>query len=174
MKRYLLVSLLAALISQSPARGGEMDTSANLEMQTRAFWNSPQWAGADSQALQTALIANAELRWYNDAGNQRAAFEPYLRWDAADDERNLVDFREAYWALAGDGYELLVGVTTVFWGVTESVHLVYRWRGQAWAANGEPDAATRLGRDHGLRDARVPGADLRRHRRALPPAAARG
>ena len=124
MKRYLLVSLLAALISQSPARGGELDTSANLEIEARAFWNSPQWVDADDQALHSALVANAELSWYHDDGNQRATLEPYLRWDAADSERNLVDFREAYWAFAGDDYELLVGVTTVFWGVTESVHLV--------------------------------------------------
>ncbi|HKJ19448.1 MAG TPA: hypothetical protein VJ993_02185, partial [Woeseiaceae bacterium] len=57
-------------------------------------------------------------------GNVRAAFIPYLRWDATDDERNLADLREAYWAFEGDDYELLVGANTVFWGVTESVHLV--------------------------------------------------
>ena len=49
---------------------------------------------------------------------------PYLRWDEKDDQRSLVDLQEAYWALEGDDYELLVGANTVFWGVTESVHLV--------------------------------------------------
>ena len=43
---------------------------------------------------------------------------------ARDDERDLADLREAYWAFEGDDYELLVGANTVFWGVTESVHLV--------------------------------------------------
>ena len=32
--------------------------------------------------------------------------------------------REAYWASEGDAHEWLLGVNTVFWGVTESVHLV--------------------------------------------------
>jgi hypothetical protein len=35
-----------------------------------------------------------------------------------------MDPREAYWAFTGDSYELLIGANTVFWGVTESVHLV--------------------------------------------------
>ena len=49
---------------------------------------------------------------------------PYLRWDATDEERSLADLKEAYWAFEGDDYEFLGGNNTVFWGVTESVHLV--------------------------------------------------
>ncbi len=123
MNRFLLVSLLAAL-SISPARGGEVDISGSVEMQARAFWHDPQWVGQDDQALQGTVISTTEIRWYNEGGNQRAAFIPYLRWDATDEERNLTDLKEAYWAIEGDDYELLVGANTVFWGVTESVHLV--------------------------------------------------
>ena len=123
MRTYLLVILLAALFA-SPAHGGEMDISGSVEMQARAFWHDPKWVGQDDRALQGAVVSTAEIRWYNEAGNQRAAFIPYLRWDAIDDERNLADLREAYWAFSGDDYELLVGANTVFWGVTESVHLV--------------------------------------------------
>jgi hypothetical protein len=123
MRTYLLVILLAALFA-SPAHGGEMDISGSVEMQARAFWHDPTWVGQDDRALQGAVVSTAEIRWYNEAGNQRAAFIPYLRWDAIDDERNLADLREAYWAFSGDDYELLVGANTVFWGVTESVHLV--------------------------------------------------
>ncbi len=35
-----------------------------------------------------------------------------------------MDLKEAYWAYEAGNYELLVGVNTVFWGVTESRHLV--------------------------------------------------
>jgi hypothetical protein len=124
MKPYLLVSLLAALLSFSPARGGEVDISGSVEFSARAFWSTPAWVGQDDQPLQPTVTSTTEVRWYNEAGNQRAAFIPYLRWDAVDEERNLADFREAYWAFEGDAYELLVGANTVFWGVTESVHLV--------------------------------------------------
>jgi hypothetical protein len=121
MRTLLLVILLAAL---SPARGGEVDFSGSLELQVRAFWDDSQWAGQDDQALQGSLVSITEFRWRNEEGNQRASFIPYLRWDANDDERSLSDLREAYWAFEGDDYELLVGANTVFWGVSESVHLV--------------------------------------------------
>jgi hypothetical protein len=127
MKRYLSVILLFALagaLAGAPAQGGEVDISASVELQARAFWNDPAWIGQDDQALQGSIASTTEIRWYNDAGNQRAAFIPYLRWDATDEERNLADLKEAYWAYEGDSYELLIGANTVFWGVTESVHLV--------------------------------------------------
>ncbi len=123
MRTYLLAILLGAL-SMSPAHGGDMDISGSVELQARGFWQNPQWVGQDDRALQGAVISTTEVRWYNEGGNVRAAFIPYLRWDATDDERDLADLREAYWAFEGDDYELLVGANTVFWGVTESVHLV--------------------------------------------------
>jgi hypothetical protein len=123
MRSLLLLGLLATFIA-SPALGGEVDIAGSAEMQARTFWNGPQWAGLDDRALQGSVSFTTEVRWYNEDGNQRAAFIPYLRWDTTDEQRRLTDFREAYWAFAGDSYELLVGANTVFWGVTESVHLV--------------------------------------------------
>ena len=123
MRTLLPLGLLAAFFA-SPARGGEVDISGSVEMQARSFWNGPQWAGQDDRALQGSVSLTTEVRWYNEDGNQRAAFIPYLRWDTTDEERSLTDFREAYWAFAGDSYEVLAGANTVFWGVTESMHLV--------------------------------------------------
>ena len=123
MRTLLPLGLLAAFFA-SPARGGEVDISGSVEMQARSFWNGPQWAGQDDRSPQGSVSFTTEVRWYNEDGNQRAAFIPYLRWDTTDEERSLTDFREAYWAFAGDSYEVLAGANTVFWGVTESVHLV--------------------------------------------------
>ena len=67
---------------------------------------------------------SSEFRWRNFEGDQRASIIPYLRWDATDEQRSIADLREAYWAYEGGDYEVLVGANTVFWGVTESVHLV--------------------------------------------------
>jgi hypothetical protein len=100
------------------------DRSGNIELQSRIFAQDGLWAGQASQTAQVALAATAELRWRNAEGDQRAAVIPYLRRDSVDDERNLIDLQEAYWAWQGDSLELLAGVNTVFWGVTESVHLV--------------------------------------------------
>ena len=100
------------------------DLAGNVELQSRLFARDALWPGQGSRLAQTSLAATAELRWRNAAGDQRASVIPYLRWDSVDDERKLADLPEAYWAWEGDSLELLTGANTVFWGVTESVHLV--------------------------------------------------
>lgn len=100
------------------------DFSANVDLQSRIFIDDALWPGQDSQSGQLSIAATADIRWRNAARNQRASFIPYFRWDEADSERSLIDLREAYWALEADSFELLVGANTVFWGVTETVHLV--------------------------------------------------
>jgi len=125
MRIVIIFLLLAAqFLPLSPARGGEVDVSGSIELQVRAFWNDPAWAGQDDRALQGTLVSTTEFRWRSEEGNQRASLIPYLRWDATDSERSLIDLHEAYWAFEGRSYEFLVGSNTVFWGVTESVHLV--------------------------------------------------
>ena len=117
---------LALLLSSSVVMADEAnwDYSGNIELQSRVFARNALWPEQASQAAQISLAATAEVRWRNAEGDQRASIIPYLRWDSVDDERNLVDLQEAYWAWEGDSFELLAGVNTVFWGVTESVHLV--------------------------------------------------
>ncbi|MDJ0710740.1 MAG: hypothetical protein QNJ14_10130 [Woeseiaceae bacterium] len=125
MRTQIVIGLLfAALAHPSPARGGEADLSGDVELQVRAFGNDPAWVGQDDIAIQGAVTSTTEIRWYDEATSQRAVLIPFLRFDATDSERSLIDFKEAYWAYEGEGYELLVGANTVFWGVTESVHLV--------------------------------------------------
>ena len=49
---------------------------------------------------------------------------PFARLDAGDDNRTHVDLREAFWRGVFGEWEVLVGANVVFWGVTESRHLV--------------------------------------------------
>ena len=124
--RTAQLAALALLVASSAAVADDAawDWSSNVELQSRLFARDALWPGQGSQAAQVSLAATTELRWRNGDGDQRASIIPYLRWDSVDDERNLVDLQEAYWAREGDSFELLAGVNTVFWGVTESVHLV--------------------------------------------------
>jgi hypothetical protein len=117
-----LATLLAAPAVTAGAAG--WDGAGNVELQSRFFAEDAQWPGQAGQTAQASLAATAELRWRNAAGDKRASVMPYLRLDSVDEERNLVDLQEAYWAWQGDSLELLAGANTVFWGVTESVHLV--------------------------------------------------
>jgi len=118
--------VLATLLSSLAAHAEEASWAwgGDLELQSRFFAQDALWPGQASQAGQISIAATAELRWRSAAGNQRASFIPFLRWDEADAERSLVDLPEAYWAWEGDAVEILMGANTVFWGVTESVHLV--------------------------------------------------
>ncbi len=117
---------LALLVASSAAVADDAtwDWSSNVELQSRLFAQDALWPGQGSQTAQVSLAATTELRWRNGEGDQRASIIPYLRRDSVDDERKLVDLQEAYWAREGDSVEFLAGVNTVFWGVTESVHLV--------------------------------------------------
>jgi hypothetical protein len=114
--------LLPTLVAK--ADEASWDLSANVELQSRFFTQDARWPGQESEAGQISIATTAELRWRNADGDQRASIIPFLRWDATDSERSLIDLREAYWALEADAFELLIGANTIFWGVTESVHLV--------------------------------------------------
>jgi hypothetical protein len=108
-------SALALLVASSVAVADDAawDWSSNVELQSRLFARDALWPGQGSQAAQVSLAATAELRWRNAEGDQRASIIPFLRRDSVDDERNLVDLQEAYWAWEGDSLELLAGVNTV-------------------------------------------------------------
>jgi len=124
--RTATLSALALLVASSAAVADDAtwDWSSNVELQSRLFARDPLWPGQGPQTAQVSLAATTKLRWRNGEGDQRASIIPYLRWDSVDEERMLVDLQEAYWAYESDSFELLAGANTVFWGVTESVHLV--------------------------------------------------
>jgi len=124
LSRLTIAFLLLSFGTSAVADDGNWDIAANADLQSRYFTQDAQWAGQDSNSGAVSLAFSAEFRWRNTEGDQRASIIPYLRWDRTDDERSLADLQEAYWAFEGDDYEVLVGANTVFWGVTESVHLV--------------------------------------------------
>ncbi len=124
MKKFTLTTALLFAGTVPAAYSDAIEIDGEINLQGRYFSQSPNLMGQDDQSTQWAIAARAEFRWQNEEGNQRATFIPYSRWDAIDSDRSLIDAQEAYWAYQGEELEWLVGVNTVFWGVTESVHLV--------------------------------------------------
>ena len=64
--------------------------------------------------------------WYtsfND-GNDSLLFKGFYRFDQQDTERTHADIRELKWIHSGDEWEVQTGISKVFWGQTESLHLV--------------------------------------------------
>lgn len=60
---------------------------------------------------------------FND-GSDSLLFRGFLRVDQRDQERTHADIRELIWSHGGEDWEIKTGIGKVFWGQTESLHLV--------------------------------------------------
>jgi hypothetical protein len=60
---------------------------------------------------------------FND-GRDSLLFRGFYRLDQRDQERTHGDIRELVWSHVGDDWEVKTGIGKVFWGQTESLHLV--------------------------------------------------
>ncbi|NOX75374.1 MAG: hypothetical protein GXP17_01855 [Gammaproteobacteria bacterium] len=107
-------------IWQTPVNAGEWSGYVSGEM--RGFANSPADPRQDGNTLSLAAQPEYYHEW--DDGRQSLTFTPFVRWDETDRKRSHADIRELTWLQVGDDWELRAGVRKVFWGVTESQHLV--------------------------------------------------
>ncbi|AKH70153.1 hypothetical protein IMCC21906_02498 [Spongiibacter sp. IMCC21906] len=91
-------------------------------LQTRWF---PDTA-LEPQQKDTAYSMVVAPEWYQRFNNNDDSVNVKLfyRHDSADDKRSHGDIREAYWQHVGQDYEFSLGINKLFWGVTESQHLV--------------------------------------------------
>ncbi len=95
---------------------------AELELEGRAFPRSPADPRQQQHGTSVALKAKYDVDWAD--GDHLFEIEPFFRYDPNDPQRTHFDFRVLSWTLIRDFWELRVGFRTVFWGVTESQHLV--------------------------------------------------
>ena len=89
----------------------------------RMFSDSPRYP-AQLSGTQGAVLLNPELRYRSSDGHNLIRITPNIRIDGRDDDRSLVDLTELVWTWAGADWESTTGINKVFWGVTESRHLV--------------------------------------------------
>ena len=121
LQRFTALIVGAALYcTASASHGGEW--SGYLSGEARAFAHAP----ADPRQHGNSLSLSAQPEYYTswDDGRQSFTFVPFARWDANDDQRSHADIRELTWLKAAEDWELRVGIRKLFWGVTESQHLV--------------------------------------------------
>ncbi len=85
-------------------------------------WFSSEPLYAEQEENNWSLAAEPEF--YQQWGNGGFTLKPFYRVDGADGERTHFDVREAMFLWYGDTWEIHVGVGKVFWGQTESQHLV--------------------------------------------------
>jgi hypothetical protein len=123
MTRRTAIVTLLFLVATMPAFTGERSFSGFVGFESRNFIDDAQFDG-QLDGRQYSLIFSPELRYRTDGRRNYFAVVPFARVDSEDDERTHWDVREAYWRRVGKGWEVLAGLNRVFWGVTESHHLV--------------------------------------------------
>jgi len=116
----LLIFSTALLCISAAALASEW--SGYVSSEFRGFAQSP----ADARQHDNNFSLSAQPEYFTDwdNGQQSLTFVPFARWDENDDKRSHIDIRELTWLKAAEDWELRVGIRKVFWGVTESQHLV--------------------------------------------------
>lgn len=98
------------------------DFSADVELEERFFFNEGLYEGQKQNYLSIALKPEYFVEWNNGRSSFKVAL--FGRYDQYDENRTHADIRELYWRLVRDNQELSVGLKEIYWGVTESAHLV--------------------------------------------------
>jgi hypothetical protein len=119
--RILAFVLSGLAVSTVAAENWSLSGSVGVE--SRFFTDTPNYP-AQLSGVQSALLLSPELRYRSPNGRSLVRIVPTIRLDSRDRERNLFDLTELHWTWAGDTWEAVTGVNKVFWGVTESRHLV--------------------------------------------------
>jgi len=116
MNRMMMAMLLAqALLARTAgAEPGQWDLTGFAGIEQRQF----------SGASASSATAQSEFYWRSQDTGARFAAALFGRADSDDRERTHLDLREASFGFIGDGWDLNAGISKVFWGVTESRHLV--------------------------------------------------
>jgi len=115
------LTLLAA--TPEPGIAGGFKFSGSISGEGRVFLNSPA-GGNQFETWQPSLVFEPDLSYETEDGSHQFRLTPFFRLDGQDDERTHFDLREANWRWTGESWEFLAGIDKVFWGVTESRHLV--------------------------------------------------
>jgi len=110
-----LLFLLPGLLFADPFSG-------ELRFDLQAFPNDGAYG--QSAGVVPSVVLQPEWSHSWDQGRRVVTFTPFIRWDAEDEERTHADLREFSFEGSWARFDLRVGVSKVFWGVTESQHLV--------------------------------------------------
>ncbi len=118
----LIKRLLPAFSMAVASAAYPVEWSGNLAVEVRTFPSTAQWPEQKDNGLSLSFQPELRHRW-ND-GDQAFTFIPFVRVDSMDEERTHADIRELKYLHVADGWEVRAGIDKVFWGVTESQHLV--------------------------------------------------
>lgn len=118
-----MLALILVFCAVALGQAADIDFSGYVAAEGRFFLEDAALGGQED-GPQWSLVAQPELRLKPADGQHRFKLTPFYRLDTMDAERTHFDLREAYWRYNRGPWEILAGLNKVFWGVTESRHLV--------------------------------------------------
>ena len=118
-----LFTAITPLAGQLDAQDPKLYQDLNLEIigDYRYYFNEGAYEGQLQHYPSLALEQDYYVEWEDGVHSLR--FTTFFRLDR-DRQRTHFDVRELYWQWVKQDWELSVGVKKIFWGVTESAHLV--------------------------------------------------
>ena len=122
IKRSAAPPILTLISALTAAGAAQAELSGYIGIQGRYFTDNAAFTNQADQQFSVNLEPEWYYRWNN--GNDSVTVKPYLRLDSEDSERSHADIRELFWLHAEGNWELGAGISKVFWGVTETQHLV--------------------------------------------------
>ena len=121
----LLIGILTVSVfaqtDDDPGRAINHEFELDVELGYRYFYQDPSFTDQKSHYPSMALYPKYTAEW-NDS-YESLNFEGFYRWDI-DGERTHWDIRELYYQKIKNNWEVSIGIKKIFWGVTESNHLV--------------------------------------------------
>ena len=100
----------------------EIEYTGSAAVEQRYFFQDALYPQQERANL-SVYFAPEVYTSFND-GNDSILFKGFYRLDQQDGERTHGDIREFKWTHSGDEWEVQTGIGKVFWGQTESLHLV--------------------------------------------------
>ncbi len=122
IKQWVILFILAASLLLHPSEKIHAhEISGFAAGEIRLFPNDALFIGQNDQSSSFAL----QPEYYHEfESGSSFTFVPFLRLDSGDRERTHFDIRELTYLWLKEDFELRIGVRKVFWGTTETIHLV--------------------------------------------------
>ncbi|OFI34277.1 hypothetical protein BFC17_21020 [Alteromonas lipolytica] len=114
--------LAVSIALQGGINEARAEFSGSVSVEQRYFLQDAIYTAQPRAQSSVALSPEWFTEWSD--GDNTLVFKPFYRFDQEDSERTHYDIRELIWTHLGQSYEFRAGVGKVFWGQTESLHLV--------------------------------------------------
>ncbi len=119
-----LAALLVITGNAASSHSSELEIGGSVATEIRVFPGGSSFIGQEHSAISPSVVLEPEFLYELNDGDDVLTFTPFARFDVNDERRSHFDVRELSWVHLDNSWDSSVGVGKVFWGVTESRHLV--------------------------------------------------